>query len=424
MIYSYLAIISSIHFLATSGLTFDTSCHSSQFHDLENLIGSIHAHEPNSGHLKVRDAGMTSGQRNLLQRYQHVQVISLKHAQVDNSQTVSVTDELLIINHTLHTRYNRGRHPYIDSIRKRFHLAVVVPFIQAQLSTLTHRLELDRIYSPCQDQFDSVDLIFYHNKKYGSELEQQIQRSKYQHRCFRTVRYLAADLSKEDDRYPIGSAIMWKKLLTDEQTSNLSLRSFGYTHFFLLEPDARPIRANWLDAIVEQITDGHSVESHRSSNWWMIGSIYRGLQSIGIHFLHINANALYHLSSDFIRFIERVVVEYPFDSKQSLGYDLDLFSYLLKDIDRGKAFWHKFRFSELIQNCWHTGCDDMTANFPSDNPNTYLIHGTRSTNQPASSTQKNPYFVVFILVWLLLLCCIFRRGIHHRVRLIHRRMFL
>ena len=424
MMYWYLAIIYSMQILPSSGLKFETSCHSSQFYDLENLIGSLHAHEPNFGHLNVRDAGVTSGQRQLLQRYQNVQIISLEHAQTDQRQIINVTDEFLTINRTLYTRYNQGRHPHVDSIRKRFSLAIVVPFIHSQLSKLIHRLELDRAYSPCKEPFESVDLIFYYNEKYDSQVDQQLQRLDDQHTCFRTIRYLAADLSKEDDRYPIGSAIMWKMLLIDEQTNNLSLRSYGYTHFFLLEPDARPIRPYWLDAIVEEITDGHPIESYRSSKWWMIGSVYRGLQPIGIHFLHINANALSHLSSSFIRFVERVIAEYPFDSRQSLGYDLDLFSYLLKDIDRGKEFWHKFRFSELIQNCWHTGCNDTTENFPVDNPNTYLIHGSRLTNKPANSSLNNPFLIVSILLWLLFLSYIFRRAMCQRVRLLHRRMFL
>ncbi|CAF4129880.1 unnamed protein product [Rotaria sordida] len=106
----------------------------------------------------------------------------------------------------------------------------------------------------------------------------------------------------------------------------------------------------------------------------MIGSLYRGFQSLGQNYLHINGNALYHLSLSFILFLQYVSYEYPYDSKQSSGYDLDLFLYLFKHIDKGKKFWHKFQFSDFIQNCWHTGCNEMNEEFLYNNPNTYLIH--------------------------------------------------
>jgi len=37
--------------------------------------------------------------------------------------------------------------------------------------------------------------------------------------------------------------------------------------FFLIEPDTRPIRSYWLDAIVGQITNGHNRESYISTKW-------------------------------------------------------------------------------------------------------------------------------------------------------------
>jgi hypothetical protein len=191
----------------------------------------------------------------------------------------------------------------------------------------------------------------------------------------------------------MGSAIMWKKLFL----SSFSLRTHGgYTHFFLMEPDTRPIRSYWLDAIVEKITNGHPRESYLTTKWWMMGSIYRGTKSIGNHFLHINGNALYHLTFDLIQFIESVSIEYPYHSEKSRGYDLDLFFYLLNHIDQAKNLWHKFQFTDLIQNCWHTSCNDKTQEFVHNNPNTYLIHGDTIQENKHENPLKRVYYIVLL----------------------------
>ena len=416
--------IKALLFVPAPNIHFETRCNAAQFVDLENLIGSLHTYAPDYGHLNVRDTGLTTGQRMLLGKYQNIRIISAKHIQVETMWKVNVTDEFLVINSTLCSRYNQGRHPHIDSIRKRLSLAIVLPFIQDQVNKLIHRLKLDDIYPPCRNQTDSIDLIFYHNKESHSTLDQQIQQFNYKHRCYTNIRYIAASLSAQEDQYPLGSAIMWKKLFIQEQGSNLSLRSYGYTYFFLMEPDVRPIRSYWLDAIVDQITNGHSIQSYRPSKWWMIGSIYRGFEPIEIHFLHINGNALYHLSSSLITFIEQVSVEYPFRSNQSFGYDLDLFSYLLKNMDKGKHLWHKFHFSELIQNCWRTGCNDTGAEFTLNNPNTYLIHGSKFiknvsqsvAKKAPESTSSNIYPFVLVPAWISLSCYIWKKSKYHRRR--------
>ena len=77
---------------------------------------------------------------------------------------------------------------------------------------------------------------------------------------------------------------MWQRLLTNEQSSHLSLRAYGYTHFFLMEPDVRPIRSYWLDAIVEHIAKGHNEELYIATQWWMVGSVYRGSMHTGNRF--------------------------------------------------------------------------------------------------------------------------------------------
>ena len=184
---------------------------------------------------------------------------------------------------------------------------------------------------------------------------------------------------------------MWQKLFINEQSNHLSLRAHGYTHFFLMEPDVRPIRPYWIDAIVEHITEGHNEELYIATQWWIVGSIYRGSKPVGNDFLHINGNALYHLSLNFIRFIENVSDEYPYGSKKSKGYDLDLFLYLFQHIDTAKGVWHKFQFTDLIQNCWKNSCKNMNIDFIFNNPSTYLIHRHNITLRLPSPSKKSNF---------------------------------
>jgi hypothetical protein len=170
-----------------------------------------------------------------------------------------------------------------------------------------------------------------------------------------------------------------------------------------MEPDTPPIRSYWSDAIVEQITNGHNRESYVVTKWWMIGSIYRGSEPIRNNWFHINGNALHHLSFGFIQFIENVSIKYPCNSKQSMGYDLDLFLYLFKYIEHAKNLWHKFQFTDFTQNCGHTGCNETDRDFIYNNPNTYLIHDYKIQQKEREYLSKKLYCIVLLGIFLLIL---------------------
>ncbi|CAF1206618.1 unnamed protein product [Rotaria magnacalcarata] len=409
-------------------LQFETTCNSSEFMDLENLIGSLHRYAPNYGHLFVRNMGLTTGQQKLLKLYENIEIISSKHRQKGNISLINVKNEFFVNHKKLSNRPNNGKYNYIDSIRKQFRLAIVIPFIQSQFNTLIDQLNIENIYSPCRSPFKSIDLIFYHNEQPLSILDYLIRQLNYEHRCFKNIRIFAANLSEEENAYPIGSTIMWKKLFIDEHLSNISLRYHGYTHFFLMEPDTRPIRSYWLDAIVEQIINSHTRESYISTRWWMTGSVYRGFESIGQNAFHINGNALYHLSLSFVQFIELFLKDCRTESQRVLGYDLGLFLYLFKNIDEGKKFWHKFQFSDFIQNCWHTSCNETNTEFLYENPNTYLIHGNRILQTSLTISTKREWIkfygiIIFIMPILFLLITI-KRMKYFRLKLLYTRNFL
>ena len=375
----YELIIDHIRVTMPRTLNFETSSDASEFIDLENLIGSFHTYAPKYARLMVRDMNLTNGQRKLLCRYENIEVVSAAYIQSTDVRKIDVHHEFIFDSNGLYSRNNKGKHIHIDLIRKQFYLAIVIPFTKSQLSRLLNQLNTHELYQPCRTRSDLIDLILYYNTKTPSSLKKHINQLSYLNRCYKSIRYFAADLPEKEDRHPIGSARMWQKLFINEQSNYLSLRAHGYTHFFLMEPDVRPIRSYWLDAIVEHITEGHNEELYIATQWWMVGSIYRGSLLIGNGFLHINGNALYHLSLSFIRFIENVSDEYPYDSEKSNGYDLNLFLYLFQHIDTAKRVWHKFQFTDLIQNCWKSSCKNMNIDFIFNNPSTYLIHGHNIT---------------------------------------------
>jgi hypothetical protein len=409
----YLLIALCIPIIKSIDLNFETSSTASQFIDLENLIGSFHTYAPTSSKLFVRDMGLTIGQKKLLKRYENVQVVRFRYTRPEGTQKINVYHEFFLINNILYDRYNQGKAIFINSIRKHFYLAIVIPFIESQFNQTVNQLKLNKFYPPCHNHSNSIDLIFYRDKKRSSLSKNNISQFNYSNQCYESIHYISADLSDEENLYPVSSANMWKRLFINEQFSPISLRARGYTHFFLMGPDTQPIRSFWLDAIVEQITNGHNQESYVSTKWWMMGSIYRGSEPIGTDFLHINGDALYHLSFDFIQFIENVSIEYPYSSEKSMGYDLDLFLYLFNHTEQAKHLWHKFQFTDFIQNCWHKSCNETSIEFIYNNPNTYLIHGYKVREKPKKKIEKPKkkiehssntwYYIVYLGILLLVL---------------------
>ncbi|CAF1453728.1 unnamed protein product, partial [Rotaria sordida] len=101
MFYFYVLIINIILLVNSSLLQFETSCDSSQFIDLENLIGSLHRYVPDKGHLIVRDMGLTIGQQKLLKIYQNIEIISSTYKRKENIPIINVKNEFFFINNTL-----------------------------------------------------------------------------------------------------------------------------------------------------------------------------------------------------------------------------------------------------------------------------------------------------------------------------------
>ena len=119
---------------------------------------------------------------------------------------------------------------------------------------------------------------------------------------------------------------------------------------------------------------------YASSEWWLTGSLYRGTHDTGGWLLHINGNALYSLSSTFVSYASLVWRHLPL---YDYAYDGALTHYLWGSGRKGfrqsprqhaaQRFWHRFRFTDTVQNCWHNSCGPP-QHIVTDSPNTVLIH--------------------------------------------------
>ncbi|CAF1056273.1 unnamed protein product [Adineta steineri] len=399
-----LLFLSRVHCESTTRLNVNqyiTDRTSSQFRNLENLIGSIHIYEPKSV-IRIRDQGLTDGQRKILGNYQNTEIVPSTYVDHGGDRTILVNHEL-IGSENIQRFQNNGNKG--DSIRKKIRLAIVIPFIRDQIMSLLEQLNASIIHTPCRNPLRSispVNLILYHNEasnaSWINDFIRTVDQYEFLNGCFGRIQVLAANLTPEENKYPIGAAYMWKRLFDEEGPT--SLRSLGYTHFFLMEPDTRPIRSHWVDAIMQKIVENRQ-EEFISTNWWMFGSVYRGSKDIGFHFLHINGNAIYHLSSNFLDFLRLVWQSYSFALGSTLGYDLDIFQFMFnpQNYDLSKRVWHKFRYSDFIQNCWHTGCTDLERD-----TDTFLVHGNLEKENDDCPKMKlfwMKFFLIFIFVVLI-----------------------
>ncbi len=169
--------------------------------------------------------------------------------------------------------------------------------------------------------------------------------------------------------------------------------STGMSHIAVIEPDAIPIRANWLSAFEDIVSS--------SERFWICGSHYRGIAQIQ-SFSHINGNALYNVGDlEFRRFFRDTFLPHFYQRVQnvpSLCYDIvvhDLFHpiFASKPDKNLSNLWskiaHRFRLSEYIVDISHAM--DRTAealltleDVRQSYPDAYLVHGAIAKIEAAS----------------------------------------
>jgi hypothetical protein len=259
--------------------------------------------------------------------------------------------------------------------KKKFGL--VVPFIDKQVNNLAEQLQRwsELEYTPCQKNQNldhKFDLVFFYHKEYNATL-QDFLLSKLSQRtqlCFDRIIFRYAQLLPKEDKYPIAANYMFYRLVHDP------LFHTKYRFMFYSEPDTWALRPNWL-SVLERISYGHPEQ------FWVKGSIYRGprrdLGRLSVN-IHVNGNAIYSLTDDYLLFLYRVQSSMPIDS-----YDVAQTRLLFRDPSSLRAFWHKFVFSEFIQNLWQVKWSERQIK--REFQECYFVHG--KTKMSAEEENKN-----------------------------------
>lgn len=249
---------------------------------------------------------------------------------------------------------------------------VVMPFHERQLPLVKQNLQSWAQFTPCHTASDPVELVLYAAGSYSAALWADLNGTYHSlpgsvKQCFKTFQITFAQLGPSDS-YLNGTRLMFERMLT---------KSLGYKHpvgFILyMEPDCRPVRVDWLGRLQKNV-------SQDPDPYWVKGSTFRGpsavLHSPILHnHLHVNGNAIYNVGDDGLRkfYFETVC---PFVKKRSKrsAYDTDFFNYILyNNCEFGSGYLHRFQFTDLIQNMWHStySLDELLEN----SPNTVLVHG-------------------------------------------------
>lgn len=189
-------------------------------------------------------------------------------------------------------------------------------------------------------------------------------------KCIKNVEI--KEMILNNDSYLVGSRVMFEALLTNQ----LELKEPRY--IFQMEPDCRPIRPGWLQAVDASIR-------WPNAPFWMKGSHFRGQASpsLASHLIvrsHINGNAIFNVhDQEFGRFYYTIVK--PFIAKnynvKGSAYDLDFYRLFLNSTAAHyplfQPYLQKFQYSEVIQNYWHStfNISQLLDRFPE----TFIIHG-------------------------------------------------
>ena len=273
--------------------------------------------------------------------------------------------------------------------RKRQYLShLVIPLHIKQKDRVREYFEFWKTFPPCPLRLENRFKLF--TPKLAEKIKMVLQVSseqaitkqdhtdlfKYYHQegirseCIESIE--VKELIIKNDTYLVGSRVMFESMLSNE----LGLVDPAY--IFYMEPDCKPIRPGWLQAVDATIR-------WPNAHFWMKGSPFRGkpTPNISAHLIvrsHINGNAIYNLGDPaFFSFYNNTVK--PFIKKKfaiyGAAYDLDFFRLFYNS---SGEFYHsfqhiitKFQYSEIIQNYWHSvyKVRDVLEKYPE----TYIIHG-------------------------------------------------
>jgi hypothetical protein len=199
---------------------------------------------------------------------------------------------------------------------------------------------------------------------------------KYFRNCFGSILFLDAKLTDREDKYPKGADNMFYKLILNQIDMKSSVNEHDrminnkeYKWIFYVEPDCKPIRNQWIEKLLEHVI-------MMNEEFWIKGSIFRGTEILNPNNrIHINGNAIYNNhDEEFKQFVQKC--------RKTRGkgdaFDTRIFQVLQSDDHLMKKFWHKFAFTEFVQNMWRTTYNSTLLK--ELHPNTYFVHGGVDTS--------------------------------------------
>lgn len=235
-------------------------------------------------------------------------------------------------------------------------VAVVVPFPRSQEDALLRSMA--QWGAPCgnytRGQIPTLDLIFQSTQAAGSSTRARLYAAlRGTGRCFSRVRFLSMRLPPELDvydrqRYSPSPSTMFHALVAHAEMAK------SYSHFLLLEPDARPFRDGWATRLAAEI-------ALERIPFWVKGSIpyYPGARDY-----HINGNAIYRVGDPgYLSFLRR-------GANAHFPFSFDGSQYMTAQ--RPEYARERFRFvaTQFVQNS-NRAFDERAAAIPES----WVVHG-------------------------------------------------
>ena len=181
--------------------------------------------------------------------------------------------------------------PPRQSNKKRWVLTVVVPLALHQLIYLKVSLwSWAKLFPPCFENSTlapSVNLLFYSNVPLSLNVSAAIlEMCEPFRQCFGRISFVDAKIKPERDVYGEGTVDMFYNLWGPERHVFLDPKETNV--IYLMEPDTRPVRANWLEKVYWE---------SKLPDFWIRGSapqypVWPSDSPLGEP-MHINGNALY-----------------------------------------------------------------------------------------------------------------------------------
>ena len=303
-------------------------------------------------------------------------------------------------------------------------VAVVIPLIASQIEKLRvlFSLSSEEAFRPCDpEKFGGgvgvggrkglpIDLVFQISSTWldesgtaGNEAYHALSALVDEYprftSCFDRVHTRAANLSPSEDIHTAyvftGPNLQFRRMMNDSW-----LRS-RFSHVLLLEPDATPIKHDWLERLWVEARGGGCMKTGVATeeSFWIKGTAYRGFRGdwvrnrapyditkVSSMWAAMNGNGIYNLQDpEFYEFMDRVWEAHP-----DLPYDGAIHAYLfdVDNFEHTKRALTKIRYSSYVQNHGATRFDIATLR--RESPETYIVHSSCRAEFP----NKKPYCFV------------------------------